>query len=84
MPIQRMILWLCELTLIKRNNVIFSLTILECCVLHSVGAISLVSYVGVCVAARGVDNANLHMASTNLVEGAGINNEVGCDFSEDP
>lgn len=62
----------------------FSPTILERCVLHSVGAVSLVGDEGVGVGAGGVDNANLHVISSNLVEGAGINNEVGCDFSEDP
>lgn len=59
-------------------------TILECCVFHSVGAVSFVSDVGVRVGAGGADNVNLYMSSSNLVEGAGINNEVGCDISEDP
>jgi len=59
------------------------LTILERCVFHSVGAISLVSDVGVCGGGRRADDVNLHMISSNLVEGASINNEVGCHFSED-
>lgn len=62
----------------------FQPTILECCVFHSVGAVSFVSDVGVCVRARGVDNVNLYMISSNLVDGAGINDEVSCDISEDP
>lgn len=57
-------------------------TVLERRIFHSVGAISLVSNVGVCIGARGVDNVNLHVISSNLVEGARIHNEVGCDFSE--
>lgn len=77
-----MILQLCELTLLNETD--FSPTILECCVLHPVGAVSLVSDVGFCVGARRADNVSLRMISSNLVEGASINNEVGCDFSEDP
>ena len=77
-------LLLCELTLWDEVKSDFSPTILERRVLHSVGAVSLVSDVGVCVGARGADDVNLHMISSNLGEGASVNNEVGCDFSEDP
>ena len=59
-------------------------TILERCVLHSVCAVSLIRDVALCVGAGGADDVNLHMVSSSLVEGAGVDDEVGCDFSEDP
>lgn len=66
------------------NALCFAPTILEGSVLHSEGAISFVGDVGVGVSARWVDNANLHVISRNLIEGAAVDDEVGCDISEDP
>lgn len=59
-------------------------TVLECCILHSVSAVSLISDVAVSIGARRTDDVYFHMISSNLVEGSGINDEVGCDFSKDP
>lgn len=70
--------------LVGNNASCFAPTILEGSVLHSEGAISFVGNVGVGVGARWVDNANLYVISRNLIEGAAVDDEVGCDVSEDP
>lgn len=62
----------------------FSPTILKCCVLHSVGAVSFVRDVTFGFGARGIDDVHLNMISSGFLESAGINDEVGCDVSEDP
>lgn len=62
----------------------FSPTVLKSCVLHSVGAVSFVRDVTFCFGARGIDNVHLNVISSSLLESAGIDNEVGCDISEDP
>lgn len=62
----------------------FSPTVLKCCVLHSVSAVSFVRDVTFCFGARGIDNVHLNVISSSFLERAGINDEVGSDISEDP
>lgn len=62
----------------------FSPTVLKSRVLHSVGAVSFVRDVTFCFGARRIDNMHLNMISSSFLESAGINDEVGCDISEDP
>lgn len=59
-------------------------TVLKRRVLHSVGAVSFVRDVTFCFGAGGVDNVHLNVISSSFLESAGIDDEVGCDISEDP
>lgn len=57
-------------------------TILEGGVLHPEGAVALVGDVGVGVGARRVDDADLHVVSRQLAEGAPVDDEVRGDVPE--